>query len=120
MQRIVRAIPVKSREALMAFRDAIEQRDPAEKNAFLSRFGDGVEEWYYQEIEGQAYVIAIAEGSELEAGFEAVYELGFSLRVGLEDALAAVAGALAAHRRKHRGIALLADVRSRPDPRERS
>ncbi|WDE03403.1 hypothetical protein SG34_018625 [Thalassomonas viridans] len=69
MERVVRAVPVKSKQALQAFAAQSAEWPAAEKKQFLSYFGDAVEQWYFQEIEGKPYVIAIAEGTRLSEGY---------------------------------------------------
>ena len=69
MQRIVRAVPVKSKESLTKLARASAEWPAQERQKFLSYFGDATEQWYFQEIEGKPYIIAIVEGTKLEQGF---------------------------------------------------
>lgn len=69
MERVVRAVPVSSREALQEFAQQIAKRPQEERQRFLEHFGGAVEEWYYQEIDGKPHVIAVVEGEQLSAGF---------------------------------------------------
>lgn len=69
MERVVRAVPVKSREALEEFAQKIAKRPQEERRQFLAHFGGAVEEWYYQEIDGKPHVIAVVEGEQLSQGF---------------------------------------------------
>lgn len=69
MDRIVRAVPIKSKAALIELAKNVEQRPHTEKKRFLEYFGDAMEEWYYQEIEGKPHIIAVVEGDKLNEGF---------------------------------------------------
>jgi len=69
MQRIVRAVPVKSKDALRELADKVEKQPSDIKERFLQSFGNPVEDWYYQEIEGKPYIIAVIEGATLTEGF---------------------------------------------------
>jgi hypothetical protein len=71
MRRLARAFPVKSREAIEEFGRAINRWNPHEKERFYAQFGGpGVREsWYFQEIEGKPYVIAVVQGDNLEHGY---------------------------------------------------
>lgn len=69
MKRVVRAVRVKSKEALYELARKIEQRPDSERQKFVAYFGDAMEEWYYQEIDGKPYVIAVVDGSALSEGF---------------------------------------------------
>src|SRR5262245_42879970 len=71
MQRLARAFPVKSRAALEELGRAINRWNPLEKEQFYAQFGGpGVREsWYFQEIEGKPYVIAVVQGDNLEHGY---------------------------------------------------
>ena len=75
MERVVRAVPIKSKEALLELAAEVTKRPDSEKKQFLGYFGDAVEEWYYQKIEGKPYIIAIAEGERLSEGFDKYPEL---------------------------------------------
>ncbi|MEM7080632.1 MAG: hypothetical protein AAF513_18590 [Pseudomonadota bacterium] len=76
MQQIARVIPIKSKEALVELAEAAMQRPRAEREAFFSLFGPGTtEHWHYQEIDGKPYVLAVASGENLMAGFDAYERL---------------------------------------------
>jgi hypothetical protein len=47
----------------------VEERPHSEKKTFLDLFGGAIEDWYYQDIGGNPYIIAIVEGEKLEEGF---------------------------------------------------
>ncbi|NND83140.1 MAG: hypothetical protein HKN50_11995 [Gammaproteobacteria bacterium] len=70
MDRIVRAFPVSSKEALMAMAEGVDKFSCDERKCFFDNFNGAVEDWYFQEIEGKPYVIAIVEGENLEQGFD--------------------------------------------------
>src|SRR5262245_32341976 len=71
MRRLARAFPVKSRAALEELGRAINQWNPLEKERFYAQFGGSEvrESWYFQEIEGKPYVIAVVQGDNLEHGY---------------------------------------------------
>lgn len=69
MDKVVRAFPIKSRGALMRFSEGVEAFSTAEKAPFFDNFSDGVEDWFYQEIDGKPYVICVAQGENLEEGY---------------------------------------------------
>ncbi len=75
MPKVVRAVPIKSKEGLMNLAKGVANRPAKERKEFLALFGDGVEEWYYQEIDGKPYIIAVAEGTDLERGYSMYPEL---------------------------------------------
>lgn len=75
MERIARAVPVKSKHALLKLAEDISAWPISEKEAFFNHFGPGVERWYYQEIEGKPYLIAVAEGETLSEGFNKYQDL---------------------------------------------
>ena len=52
MQRIVRAVPVRSKEGLIELAEGVSNWPEEERSRFLSHFGNPVEEWYFQEIDG--------------------------------------------------------------------
>ena len=69
MEKVVRAFPIKSRDALMRFSQGVEKFSSVEKAKFFDNFSNGVEDWFYQEIGGKPYVICVAQGENLEAGY---------------------------------------------------
>ena len=70
MERIVRAIPVKSKEDLIQLVKDIEEYPTSEKRKLLSIFGPSVcEQWYYQDIEGKPYLLAVIDGENLARAF---------------------------------------------------
>lgn len=69
MQRVVRAFPVKSKEAVLEFARAIDAWPREKKQAFFNNFGAVVETWHFQMIGDQPYVIGVADGEDLEEGF---------------------------------------------------
>lgn len=69
MQRVVRAFPVKNKEAIVNFAKAVSEWPSDDKKAFFANFGDVTETWHFQMIEGKPYVIGVAEGADLEKGF---------------------------------------------------
>ncbi len=70
MQRVVRAFPVKSREAVVEFAEAVDKWPREKKQVFFDNFGHVVETWHFQLIDGRPYVIGVADGEDLEGGFE--------------------------------------------------
>ena len=70
MQRVVRAFPVKSREALLEFARGVDEWPDEAKQPFFDNFGGVSETWHFQMIEGKPYVIGVADGERLEQGFE--------------------------------------------------
>ncbi|MEM1112453.1 MAG: hypothetical protein AAGI11_11150 [Pseudomonadota bacterium] len=75
MQRAVRIFPVSSKEKLLELIEGVSNWPQEERSSFLSHFGNPVEEWYYQEIDGKSYVVAIAEGESLDQGFSKLSSL---------------------------------------------
>ena len=76
MQQLARMVPVKSKEGLVELLRQANERPAEERHTFFSRFGDStVERWYYQEIDGKPYVLAVAEGEHLMDGFAQYPEL---------------------------------------------
>jgi len=75
MERIARAIPIKSRAALDDFLEEYQKRiDRGDTDSLYKGFGGGIERWYYQEIEGKPYVISATEGNKITAGYEQYLE----------------------------------------------
>lgn len=70
MQKVVRAFSVKSREALVKIAKETDVFTSEQKGVLAKNFDMTVESWYYQEIEGKPYVIGVAEGEQLDEGFE--------------------------------------------------
>ena len=63
MTRDVRLLPVASREALLEFVEDIKNYpDTKAREEFVSLFGGAFENWYFQEIDGRCYVVAVTEG----------------------------------------------------------
>ena len=71
MERIARAVPVKSKQALTDFLSEYQTRiDKGDSDPLFEGFGSGSERWYYQEIEGKPYIIAVTEGDAVTAGYD--------------------------------------------------
>ena len=70
METIARIFGITSRQALVDFARAIDEWPTTEKLEFFRLFGPSVERWYFQEVEGKPYVIAIARADNATAGFE--------------------------------------------------
>ncbi len=70
MQRIVRAVPVSSPEAIEELGRAIDAWPVEQRRPWLGGFGNAVEEWYFQEIAGQPHLIAVVEGDDLSTGYD--------------------------------------------------
>lgn len=70
MEEVVRAFPVKSKEAIVELAAEIDRKFTSKDKAILAEeFGLDCERWYYQEIAGKPHVIGVARGSTLELGF---------------------------------------------------
>ena len=69
MERIVRAVPIKSKQALQDLARQIEEWPEDEKSRFLEPFGNAAEDWFYQEIDGKPFVLAVVDGESLSEGF---------------------------------------------------
>ena len=69
MDKVVRAFPITSRDALMRFSAGVKKFSGTEKEPFFSNFSNGVEDWFYQEIDGKPFVICVAQGDGLEQGY---------------------------------------------------
>jgi len=66
MNTIPRAFPVKSKEAILEFAKAIDEWSTADKKVFMDAFGNSIERWYYQELDGKPHLISIAEIDNME------------------------------------------------------
>jgi len=75
MERVVRAFPISSKEDLLKLAEGIDDFSPEQKRKFFDNFNDVTEDWYFQEIEGRPYVIAVAEGKRIEEGFDRYSQL---------------------------------------------
>ncbi len=85
MEKVVRAFPITSREALMQFSEGVEAFSSSEKEGFFSNFSDAVEDWFYQEIDGKPYVICVAQGDNLEQGYENYHKLNDPFSLWFKD-----------------------------------
>ncbi len=93
MPPTVRAVPVSSREDALAVLDEIQQYpDAREKQEFRDTFGGTVEDWYYQEIEGRPYVIAVTDGGNLESGHSRYPDSKMPFFVWFRDRVAELSG----------------------------
>ena len=71
MQTYARAFPIKSREALENMGRELDSKFTSADKAFLAKeFGLDSELWFYQEIDGKPYVIAVARGESLDDGYK--------------------------------------------------
>lgn len=70
MEKVVRAFPISSKENLLKMAEGVKQFSVSQKKPFFDNFGDAEEDWFYQEIAGKPYVICVAQGDDLEQGFE--------------------------------------------------
>lgn len=70
MTIVARAFPVKSRQAIIELSKAIDGWSDDDKLEFARHFGsNGVERWFYQEIEGKPYALSVADVDQTEEGF---------------------------------------------------
>ena len=69
MEKVVRAFPLTSREALSKFTAGVEKYSAEDRKKFFSNFNNATEDWFYQEIDGKPYVICVAQGDDLEQGY---------------------------------------------------
>jgi hypothetical protein len=70
METIARIFGITSREALIDFARAVDEWATQDKLEFFRLFGPSVERWYFQEIDGKPYVIAIARADNAAAGYQ--------------------------------------------------
>lgn len=70
MDTIARAFPITSRDALVQMGKQIDEFSSEHKKILKTDFGLDREKWFYQEIEGNPYVIAVVRGESLEDGFK--------------------------------------------------
>lgn len=92
MEKVVRAFPISSREALLEMADQVASYTSEHKRAFFDNFGDATEDWFYQEIEGKPYVICVAQGDNLEAGYANYEQLNDEFSVWFKDKVAELSG----------------------------
>lgn len=81
MEKVVRAFPITSKDELLKMAEGVTKFSVEQKKPFFDNFSDAVEDWYYQELAGKPYVIAVAQGEDLEKGFANYQQLNdeFSL-----------------------------------------
>jgi len=80
MDRSVRLLPISSIDDAKAFVEEIRNHaDSAQREEFVQLFNGAFENWYVQELDGKAYLVAITEG--LQSDFES----GFSQYAGLNQ-----------------------------------
>jgi hypothetical protein len=68
--QVVRAFPVKSKEAVVAFARNIEKWSDSDKEVFRRNLRGGHEDWYFQTIDGKPYVLSVFEGPQVEESFK--------------------------------------------------
>ena len=92
MQRVVRAFPVKSKEAIVKFAEEVDEWPNEKKKAFFQNFGEVTETWHFQMIEGKPYVIGVAEGTDLEKGFERYASMSDPFSTWFKDQVKEITG----------------------------
>ncbi|MEM1081595.1 MAG: hypothetical protein AAGH65_08445 [Pseudomonadota bacterium] len=71
MTLTARAIPIASKQQLDQLIEGIRHYpDKTVRDEFINSFGGAVEHWFYQEVEGRPFLIAVIEGEDFGAGFE--------------------------------------------------
>lgn len=59
----VRLLPISSKQDILSFIEDIKNYpNPDEREEFVSLFGGAFENWYFQEIDGRCFVMAVTEG----------------------------------------------------------
>ena len=62
----VRLIPVSSKAAVLCFVDAVKNYpDTQARNEFVAMFEGAIEDWYFQEVDGRSYIIAVTQGDRV-------------------------------------------------------
>lgn len=92
MDKVVRAFPITSHQDLLNFAQAAGEFSAQQKQPFFENFGDAIEDWFYQEFNGQPSVICVAQGPNLEQGFANYAKLDDEFSLWFKDQVATLTG----------------------------